>query len=252
MFYGYGIVNNHAPILKATAMRIGAAISSLLTGLYAVYKAESNANDSLGTYNGTAQGGLTYSGGKSGNAFVGNGTNAYVSLPDDSLNLTGQFSYSFWLKSSDTTDFTVIIGNIQGARSPYSFAHGYQYWLEYGKIVTGYRDGNQSTNYRIESSSVADGTWKHIVITTDITNSSTGVKIYINGILNVSGTTPANLVYTSPMKSCIGARNQSGAAEYFLSNGTSLDEINIWTKELTSTEVTELYNSGAGKFYPTF
>ena len=46
--------------------------------LYAVYKAESNANDSLGTYNGTAQAGLTYSAGKSGNAFVFNGTNAFV------------------------------------------------------------------------------------------------------------------------------------------------------------------------------
>jgi len=32
-----------------------------------------------------------------------------------------------------------------------------------------------------------------------------------------------------------------------------LDEIAIWkNRELTSTEVTELYNSGAGKFYNTF
>ena len=58
----------------------GVLPSTLLTNLYAVYKAENNANDSLGTYNGTAQGGLTYTTGKSGNAFVFNGVNADILL----------------------------------------------------------------------------------------------------------------------------------------------------------------------------
>jgi hypothetical protein len=33
-------------------------------------------------------------------------------------------------------------------------------------------------------------------------------------------------------------------------NGSKVDELNIWNKELTATEVTELYNAGTGKFYP--
>jgi hypothetical protein len=207
-------------------------------------------NDSVSANHGTLMNGTTFTTGKIGKAFTFDGINDYIALPDNSLNLTNKFSYSFWLKSSDTTGFTVIIGNIQGARAPYGFAHGYQYWLEYGKIVTGYRDGNDSTNYRIESTSVANGSWNHIVITTDITNRSTGIKIYINGNLNASGATPANLVYSSPMKSCIGARNQAGVAEYFLSNGTMLDAVSVWNKELSATEITELYNSGNGKQYP--
>lgn len=256
MFFGYGIVNNHAPILKATAMRVGAAISSLLTGLYAVYKGESNANDSLGTYNGTAQGGLTYSAGKSGNAFTFNGTNAYVSLPDDSLNFTSAFSHSFWVKSSDTTNYTIILGNIQGARSPYSFAHGYQFWLSAGKVQVDFRDGTTTLNPTLTSSgSVANGSWNHVAITFNPLNLVTGSKIYINGSLDISGVTPAlgsaNL-YSSPMKACIGARNISGSAITNLSSGTSLDESYFWTKELTATEATDLYNSGTGKFYPTF
>jgi len=63
------------------------AKSTLLNNLFAVYKAESNANDSLGVYNGTANGGVTYSAGKSGNAFTFNGTTAYVSLPTINLSL---------------------------------------------------------------------------------------------------------------------------------------------------------------------
>jgi hypothetical protein len=207
-------------------------------------------NDAVSANHGTLMNGCTFTDGKIGKAFTFDGVNDYVALPDNSLNLTNKFSYSFWIKSTDTTNYTVIVGNIQGARAPYGFAHGYQYWLEYGKIVTGYRDGNDSTNYRIESTSVANGSWNHIVITTDITNRSTGIKIYINGNLNASGTTPANLVYSSPMKPCIGARNQAGVAEYFLSNGTMLDAVSVWNKELTSTEITELYNSGTGKQYP--
>ena len=254
MFYGYGVLNNHVPTLKATAMRGGgAAISSLLTSLYAVYKAESNANDSLGNYNGTAQGGLTYTAGKSGNAFVGNGTNAYVILPDNSLNLTSPFSYSFWIKSSDTTGFTVIVGNNQNARSPYGFGHGYQFWLQYNKINVSFRDGSDSTNYGLDSiANVATGLWNHVVITYKYTISNTnGIKIYINGSLDSSRSAPnsANF-YSSPMKPAIMARNPNGSYEYPLSSGSMLDEMSIWTKELTSTEVTELYNAGTGKFYP--
>ena len=71
--------------------------SSLKTSLFAAYNGESNANDSFGANNGTAVGGLTYTTGKIGNAFTFNGSNAYVSLPDNSLNFTGDFSISLWV-----------------------------------------------------------------------------------------------------------------------------------------------------------
>ena len=258
MLYGYGVLNNHVPTLKATAMKSGST-SPFLTSLYAVYKAESNANDSLGTYNGTAQGGLTYTAGKSGNAFTFNGTNAYVSLPNDSLNLTNNFSYSFWVKSSDTSSFTAIISNIENSRSPYGFSHGYWYRLSSGKIQASYRDGNNSTEFlTVSTGSVSNGSWNHVAITFNKTNFTTGVKIYINGNLDTTGIPPNSggtalpIGYSFPMKSCIGALDFNGSVGNFLPNGTMLDEVNIWTKESTSTEITDLYNSGAGKFYPTF
>jgi len=43
----------------------------------------------------------------------------------------------------------------------------------------------------------------------------------------------------------IGARNS--ATQY--TNGI-IDEVGIWDRVLTSTEITELYNSGVGKQYP--
>ena len=210
-------------------------------------------NDALNTNNGTAVGGLTYGLGKVGTAFVGNGTNAYVRLPDNSLNFTGPFSYSFWIKATDTTGYTVIVGNIQGARAPYGFGHGYNFWLQYGKITIGFRNGMDSPSYGLDSvATVANGLWNHVVITYKYTPVNTdGAKIYINGVLDSSRSVPNSTnFYSSPMKACIGARNHAGAPEYFLSNGTSLDAMSVWNKELTSTEITELYNSGNGKQYP--
>jgi len=253
MLYGYGILNNHVPTLKATVMRGGSATSPLLTSLYAVYKAESNANDSLGTYNGTAQGGLTYSAGKSGNAFTFNGTNAYVSLPDNSLNFTSKFSYSFWAKSSDTTNYGVVVGNMQSARTPFGFFHGYEISFDLGKYFFYFRSGTNIQYIHYTTGVVNNGNWNHIVITYDPNNLTTGAKIYVNGTLNIQSNTLGLVTpigYSSPMKACIGARNHSGSAVNPLPNGTSIDELNAWNKELTSIEITELYNAGTGKFYP--
>ncbi len=234
-------------------MKISAAVSTLLTSLYAVYKAESNANNSLGTYNGTARGGLTYTAGKSGNAFTFNGTTAYVELPDDSLNLPGSFSYSFWIKASNTTDYTIIVGNLQNPRGSYSHTHGYLYWLSAGKLQTQYNNGVGISVGQTTTATIANGAWNHVVATYDPNNATTGAKVYINGTLD-SQTTSLGLVnpigYSSPMKACIGARNFNGSTLTFLSSGSNVDEMSIWTKALTATEVTELYNAGTGKFYP--
>ena len=197
--------------------------------------------------------GPSFTTGKIGKAFTFDGINDYIALPDNSLNFTGPFSYSFWIKATDTTGYTVIVGNIQGARAPYGFGHGYNFWLQYGKITIGFRNGMDSPSYGLDSvATVANGLWNHVVITYKYTPVNTdGAKIYINGVLDSSRSVPNSTnFYSSPMKACIGARNQAGAPEYFLSNGTSLDAMSVWNKELSASEITELYNSGNGKQYP--
>lgn len=226
--------------------------SSLKTSLFAAYNGESNANDSFGSNNGTANGGLTYGTGKIGNAFQFNGTNSYVSLPDNSLNFTSKFSYSFWAKSNNTTDYGVVVGNMQSSRSPFGFFHGYEVSLESGKVYFYFRSGINTQIYHYSTNVVNNGNWNHIVVTYDPTNTTTGAKIYVNGTLDVQGATlgVSNPIgYTSPMKACIGARNHSGSPVNLLPNGTSIDALNIYQKELTQSEITELYNSGNGAQY---
>ncbi len=224
---------------------------SLKTSLYAAYNGESNTNDSFGSNNGTAVGGLTYTTGKIGQAFNFNGTNAYVSLPDDSLNFTNQFSYSFWIKSSDTTNYGVVVGNVQSPRSSYSTFHGYEIGMDSGKFFLFFRNGYGNQYIYYTTNIVNNGNWNHIVVTYDPTNTTTGAKIYVNGTLDRQGATLNPIGYSSPMKACIGARNHSGSPVNFLPSGTNLDALNIWSKELTASEVTDLYNSGNGSQYIT-
>lgn len=225
------------------------AVSSLLTSLYAVYKAESNANDSLAAYNGTAQGGLTYSAGKSGNAFNFNGSNAYVSLPNNMLNsFTGDFSISMWVNVVNTGAIQSLFSSkIYDGTNSYGIAilnNGYNYI----QIC----NGTSTVTSLQEASSNPYGTWYMVTVTR---KASTGTKIYYNGTLSVSNTSTINPVFhpTLATKCAIGALDYStsyGGIYYYCANGTKIDEVNVWNKELISTEVTELYNSGTGKFYP--
>ena len=227
--------------------------SSLKTSLYAVYNGESNTNDSFGSNNGTAQGGLTYTAGKIGNAFTFNGTNAYVSLPNNSFNsLTNDFSVSFWmnLTNSHSADGGQLFSNIQtsiGISTYFGFQIGFYNNQIY--FTVGSNTGNSTASTRLISNALSGyiGTWVHVTCTH---KQSTGYKIYVNGVLNNSNNGTYNPVYTTNHTPSIGAQYTIYATPNlaYKLNG-SMDALSVWNKELTQSEITELYNSGNGAQY---
>ena len=228
----------------------GAVVSPASTGLYAVYKGESNANDSLGTYNGTAQGGLTYAAGKSGNAFVGNGTTACVNLPNNAINFTGNFSVVAWVKVPSTSaGIKTIVSNNKLLLSP-TRQYGWGCYINNTTISFQKYDGSSTVlglNYDLSSSLTAN-VWHLFVFTYSTT---TGRKIYFNGSMVTSDSNVTAIAYDTTHYPTLLAQRYDGVNyEYF--NSASLDEVMPYTKELTSIEVTDLYNAGTGKFYPTF
>ena len=161
-----------------------ATVSTLLTGLYAVYKAESNANDSLGVYNGTPNGGLGYGAGISGNAVTFNSVNAYFSLPNSfKLSDSGSnaYSISLWVYLTDVTNLGhgLFTNFMQNAGNGW----GWMLWYYQRKVYFTRRDGT-STSYDIISPTIALNSWYNIVATRK--NGST--KLYINGSLVASDT----------------------------------------------------------------
>lgn len=102
------------------------------------------------------------------------------------------------------------------------------------------------TAYASYNGNFGDNTWRHLVV---VFNGST-IEYYLNGTsvasASVSGT------YDSS-----GAAQSAGFGLSDLAFGTGdgslngmLDEVGVWDRALTSTEVTSLYNSGNGLAYP--
>ena len=199
----------------------------------------------FGVDNGNPVGGLTFTNGLIGKAFTGNGTNAYVQLPNNSCNFTGDFSINMWFNLATTSvDFDLFanVDNLVGN------TRSYGYRILYSGVSSLIRVHIYGSSEVIIDSPYTSST-NNWVMVTFIRKASTGSKVYINGSLISSNTSVVNPLYTGTFAPCIGAIKSvtSGYLAKFLSNGSKIDSVNVWQKELTQAEVTELYNSGNGK-----
>jgi hypothetical protein len=248
-------------ILGINGIIAGKALSPFYTNLRHVYKAQNNANDSFGTVNGTAQGGLVYASGKDGNAFKFNGTNAYVSVPNNSWNLVGDFSISLWLYHTSSGG-QEILSSFYYLASPYTYV-GWRLMLD---NITGQtnkigffipKPGAASlayTTWDYKTTSLTLNAWNHIVI---VRKSGIDSLAWVNGVSQAynlaqvnGGLKTEDPVYNSNVKCNIGVAGGGTTFSLYMKNNSMIDEVNLWNRQLTSTEITELYNSGSGKFYP--
>lgn len=232
-------------ILSLNGIIAGRGLSPLLSSLYTVYKAENNANDSFASNNGTSQGGLTYSTGKSGDAFTFNGTNAHILMPVNSMKKT-TFSMNFWIfnPSAQSTTIFTDFGN-DGTNKGF-----YLNLTNLSSHTIRFVAFNSSVNIIALDASGGIGFLNRWSMTTLVVN-GTSVNIYLDGSLTASGTMTNTINYVANSYPCIGAyKLNNNTPSAYLINGTKLDEINIWNREITLTEITEIYNSGSGKFYP--
>ncbi len=246
--YSIGLGSNHKQ--DGTSIWNRTLTQAEITQLYsgAEYPYVPSTNDALGTNNGTAMGGLTYTTGKIGQAFQFNGTNAYVELPDNSLNFTGDFSASVWVYLPTNSSSNIgIFGN-------YNFATGTGWGISSNSTGNLYvRIGNTGGNYSASATSkVTINAWTHLVM---VFKKGTGFYAYANSELVAqftlannanAGTTPT---YSATQKAYIGLMNYSGDW-WRMPNGGRIDSANVWQKALSIDEITQLYNSGTGVQYP--
>jgi hypothetical protein len=230
--------------------------SSLKTSLYAAYNGESNANDSFGSNNGTAVGGLTYTTGKIGNAFTFNGTNAVVDFSDNIFNnLTGDFTVSMWVNLTSLVDRQGFFSNYKTYPSTSYEFKGFRIYYgpsghpsNTGGVRVDIGDGTNPPVNLLTNNYLTTNTWYHIVVTRKF---STSTKIYINGVLSTSNSSTNNPALSLAYPSLGAVQYDSNLYTWYLSNNSKMDAVNIWQKELTQAEITELYNSGNGAQYIT-
>lgn len=164
-------------------------------------------------------------------------SNQYANLGNNiQIQPNQQITISAWI--------FLVSSNTGGILS--SQAAGTSYGLDFGLIASGSlllrfeMYGNSGALVAQTVDPVPTGQWLHVVQTYDGSNTTAGIKLYINGVLQSltyggSGIT-GGITYTEPTK--------MGRDYYYGTLDGYLDELSVWSTALTSTEITALYNNG--------
>ncbi|MEE9525510.1 MAG: LamG-like jellyroll fold domain-containing protein [Candidatus Woesearchaeota archaeon] len=205
--------------------------------LIAEWRFENNAVDELGVKNATAYNGnvAQTDEGRVGKAYTFDGNGDTISIG----NLVGgetKLTAAVWVNPAQ----------LPSGATEWFFGEGANFRIGIesdGDIQCWHRDtgGADATTTTATPLSVIDK-WYHVVCVFD--GDALDRKIYVDGELEIDGSTAVNPLQTGTNDFTIGDA-YSGSGNYF--NGT-LDEILIWEDVLTTAEISELYNATAGLY----
>lgn len=217
---------------------------ALTDGLLHYYELQDNNStetDSHGSFDLTVTGATYVSSGKLGGAYDFDGTDDVIGVSGTSISQIDEgstFTISAWFNPDTLSPSTAafdIVANTNDSAS---------------RIVLFVRDSNVRCSvydggsfHYSNMASVSLNTWYHVVVTHDSSNNMT---LYLNG---VEATTAASIQDNGGNTHfAIGAKRDGGGWRNEFKG--MIDEVGIWNRELSSSEVSELYNSGNGLAYP--
>lgn len=175
--------------------------------------------------------------------------NEFLSIIDNTDLSTGDidFSMSVWvnIESNSTSGNSRYIIGKHGSSG--NFSYGLHLNNQAGTIRFRFLISSNGTALAIVTANnlgaPSTATWYHIVAWHDSVNNLIGITVN-DGTPNTSSHTTGCFDNTSPFN--LGTINDT-ASNCF--DGI-IDEVGFWKKVLTPSEITQLYNSGAGLAYP--
>jgi len=224
------------------------ALTDNLVSYWKLDESSGNASDSSGnsvtlTNNNT----LTYTGGKinNGATFASATTKCLTTSAGVSL-FTNAFTISMWVKPA-VADFS---NNELFAYAPSSGSANIVKCegtaTDEARFIIFDSAGNFRKDYRSNTNIFAQNTWTYFTATWD----GTTLLLYANGsVLSPTKTIDDGATLTSTSR-YFGLGIEAPSALIGNKLDAMLDEVGIWSRALSSTEVNELYNSGNGKQYP--
>ena len=189
--------------------------------------------DSVGSNDGTVDGATYTASGKINGGYDYDGSNDKIEVTDDAtLDLGNNLTVSAWVRLETAVSYFTFLckGNLGTGDINYAFqTEGAGDKFRFFVLDAGAHEHIDSTT------SVVTNTWYHVVITV---NGATA-KLYIDGTLETTDTIFTTSIPTNAKALFFGARDD-GTTQFW--NG-QIDEVGIWSRALTSDEVTALYNS---------
>tara|TARA_R110002020_G_scaffold13268_3_gene48028 strand:+ start:497 stop:1285 length:789 start_codon:yes stop_codon:yes gene_type:complete len=179
------------------------------------------------------------------------GVDDYLSLGDSNTFSFGNgssdvpFSYSIWYKASDVSNMPLISKTTAvSAEREY-----YMYIGSTDKIVFALFDTSSGGYMLTQTAAVTStqGSWTHVVFTYAGNETKTGLKTYLNGSLqSVTYSADGATIGTGPYVAMENTAFPLNIAYFPLVGYTdgNFDETSMWNKELSASEVANIYNSG--------
>ena len=216
---------------------------ALSDNLISYWEFENNGNDSHASNNATMVSATYTSSGFKGGCYSYSGS-SYGVMSNTSIDVGGDFTVSFWVYLNN-----YAIGQWTGLIGKYANSNNYEFFVRYyegsGTLAAGAK-GNSITAYASNSnlSTVLPlNQWNHIVLRREV--SSNTFELYVNNTL-------VGKEYTSTEVIDVGNSQGSMYFMYYGYLGKSpgkLDECGLWDRCLSTTEISNLYNSGKGLSY---
>jgi hypothetical protein len=236
------LIGHHGLLLGAASS--GGGLTGLKSGLVSWWDLEqasgSSRTDSQGTCTLSETGGAVGSGtGKVGTCATTTAGRALSSSSASLAFLSGDFTLAGWIKTSQANQ--ALIANWTTSTNSRRFCLLLEASIAKFGVST---DGTNVSAIATTGSSLADSAW-HLLIGW---RSTTDGKVYVQ----VDNGTPAGVAFSAASTLYSGAGNgiwigDLGGGVY--ANGGSFDSCGCWNRELTSTERSTLWNSGAGLGY---
>ena len=210
---------------------------SLLNGLIAYWTFEDNSNlgkDSLNIYNLATNGTVTQSTGNVSNGIAISNTASYIgSSSSSNFHINGDKTFCGWFKWSDNSHQNVLISKFAGASIDYLI-----FKVSLDNIR--FRLDTNVTSYNLTSTtSVSINTWYFVACWVNFSTS----KMYIQ----INNGTIDEVTYSGTPKTVNSFSIHDSATS---TTNCNIDEVGVWSRILTTSELTSLYNSGNGKTYP--
>ncbi len=204
------------------------ALTSPVPDLVCQWSAEGNANDSVGSNNGTLVNGATFAPGVVGQAFSLDGVDDVVRVPNSaslSFGPSSSMSVSLWAYRTGTARVMHLVSKRSGCGS-----FNYQMAFDGSGVGFGSPFGGAITN-----TTLALNTWTHLVGTFD----GATFSLYLDGQLKATGAGTLGLVNSDDL--LIGGAGTCGQTF----NGL-LDEVKLFDRALTPSEIQFLISEDLG------
>ena len=224
-------------ILIALVLMLSFSFASLTDNITSYYKFDETSGttviDSTGTQNQTNSDVTINQTGIINKSYLYQTNANYVTFGDRINGLTSG-TISLWFKKSSNETKYLISSNVPGVWIVMDMVT-----LATGKVKV---SQNIPSNKEIESTnSYSTSAWNHLVFDWN----SAGMRLTLNGV-ETTNATAFNIEATSGYVTYLG-RSATNIGHYL--NGY-MDEIGIWTRRLSTSEISALYNSGSGLTYP--